>query len=152
MKRKKTDVLAIQAPAPWMEKPAGIDIDFTFWELIDELGSWFLQGAAVVSGGPYSPILNPFTQSINVTCSGIKIFFPMWGTVLTVSGSSDFDVPQGDKVILVPDIEYPVTNQTKGLQVLTAGDAVREQGQFCFYLGGRRGGTVYMRPDAAMTP
>jgi len=135
-----------------MDKPRGVNIDFSFWELLDEVGSWFLQGAAVVGGGPYTPSTpHPITGTIIVTSPGIKIFFPMWGTRINVTGSTSIEVPSGDRVILVPNIKYPVTNQDKAYQISSPGTAVRDEGQFCFFLGGRRGNTIYMRPDTVIT-
>lgn len=152
MKRKKTDVLGAQVPAPWMRTPPDVDVEFTFWQLLDEVGSWFLQGAAVVGGGPYGATLDPLDGSITITSSGIEVFFPMWGSVLDVQGSNSISVPTGDQVILIPDLEYPIRTSPVAYTVLPAGEDVRKKGQFCLFLGGRRGNTVYMRPDTVITP
>ena len=149
MKTKKTEILGIQAPKQWFDLPSGIEVEFTFWQLLDEMGSWFMQGAAIVGGGPYTTTPVPLTGEINVVSpGGIKVYFPMWGTVITVSNGADFNIPSGDHVILLTDIEYPVVTQSKALQFVTPGDDVKNLGQFCFFLGGRFGDSVFMRPDS----
>jgi hypothetical protein len=150
MKRKETEILGAQVPKEWIDIPNNVKVEFSFWQLLDELGSWFLQGAAVVGGGPYTPTLNPITGSINIASSGIKIYFPMFGAEIDVIGSVSIDVPSGDHVIVVPEIEYPIIDASKIYQVV-APDKVRDFGQFCVFLGGRKGNTIYMRPDSALS-